>query len=1189
MAKRFPEYKGLDLAKVNNEILKYWDENDTFNRSLRDIDGRGDFIFYEGPPSANGIPGIHHVMARTIKDAVCRYKTQRGYNVRRKAGWDTHGLPVELGVEKAMGITREDIGTKISVADYNAACRTDVMKYTDMWEDLTRRMGYWVDMHDPYITYDNRYIESLWWLLRRLFDKGLLYKGYTIQPYSPAAGTGLSSHELNLPGCYRDVKDTTCVALFNVVRNTKSQFLFEATDTAEVSIMAWTTTPWTLPSNTGLAVGGDIDYLLVRTFNPYTGKPITVVLAKALLNVYFPESSAGLKIEEYVHGDKKFPFRVLAEFKGRKLKDIDYQQLLNWVNPGEGAFRVVTGDFVTTEDGTGVVHIAPTFGADDYRAGKENGLPPLMVKRKDGTMSPLVDKRGYMVPIEDMDEEFVRTMVNTDSYADFEARPVKNEYDPALNGKDESLDVDIAVWLKQEGRVFRIEKHVHNYPHCWRTDKPILYYPLDSWFIRTTALKERMIELNNTINWKPASTGIGRFGKWLENLVDWNLSRSRYWGTPLPIWVSEDRSEIKCIGSAEELKKEIEKAVAKGLMKSNPLASFVPGDNSRGNYETFDLHRPFVDEIILVSDSGKPMRREEDLIDVWFDSGAMPYAQDHYPFEGADSFQHRFPADFIAEGVDQTRGWFFTLHAIAVMISDSVSFKNIISNGLVLDKNGNKMSKRLGNAVDPYSTIEKYGSDPLRWYMITNAQPWDNLKFDMTGVEEARRKFFGTLYNTYSFFALYANIDGFTGEEPEVPVSERPEIDRWILSLLNSLISEVEECYEDYDLTRAGRAIQDFVTENLSNWYVRLNRKRFWGGEMDSDKLAAYQTLYRCLVEVSRLGAPLAPFYMERLFVDLVQGAGYKVQGTGYKVQGTGYRVQGTGYKVQGNGSEAAAGTESPDTGYRLPDTGNVSVHLELFPTWDSSLIDKELEERMEIAQKFSSMILALRKKVSLKVRQPLAKIMVPVIDPAFRKKFEAMRNLILTEVNVKEVEYIDGAAGILVKKIKPDFRALGPRFGKAMKDVAAAVSAMSQEDIMRFEQEGSFELPAAGEKHRLELADVEIISEDIPGWLVANEGKLTVALDITVTEELRHEGIAREFINRIQNLRKESGFEVTDKITVLIEDHDMIREAVETHAGYIGAQTLATEVKVSADLNGARAKEIEIDDLAVKVIIKRA
>lgn len=1146
MAKKFPEYKGLDLSAVNKEILKLWDDQDTFNQSLRDVNDKGEFVFYEGPPSANGIPGIHHVMARTIKDAICRYKTQRGYLVKRKAGWDTHGLPVELGVEKSMGITKEDIGTKITVAEYNAACRTDVMKYTDMWEDLTRKMGYWVDMHDPYITYDNRYIETLWWLIKELHTKGLLYKGYTIQPFSPAAGTGLSSHELNLPGCYRDVKDTTCVALFNVIRNQKSEFLFEGTDTAEVNIMAWTTTPWTLPSNTGLAVGKDITYVLVRTFNPYTGTPITVVLAKALLHQYFPETSAELKIEAYVHGDKKFPYRVLAEFQGKKLKGIEYKQLLDWVNPGEGAFRVVTGDFVTTEDGTGIVHIAPTFGADDYKVGKENGIPPLMVKRNDGTAGPLVDKRGCMVPISDMDEEFVRTMVNTDSYADFVARPVKNDYDPKLTDKDASLDVDISVWLKQEGRAFRIEKMVHNYPHCWRTDKPILYYPLDSWFIKTTAVRDRMIELNNTINWKPASTGTGRFGKWLENLVDWNLSRSRYWGTPLPIWVTEDRSEMKVIGSAEELKKEIDKAVAAGVMKSNPLASFVPGDNSSANYETFDLHRPFVDDIILVSDSGVPMKREEDLIDVWFDSGAMPYAQHHYPFENKENFHHLFPADYIAEGVDQTRGWFFTLHAIAVMISDSVSFKNIISNGLVLDKNGNKMSKRLNNAVDPFGAIEKYGSDPLRWYMITNAQPWDNLKFDISGVEESKRKFFGTLYNTYSFFALYANIDKFSGEEPEVPTKERPEIDRWILSLLNTLIKEVGECYDDYDLTRAGRSVQEFVTGSLSNWYVRLNRKRFWGGEMDRDKLAAYQTLYTCLRTVSQLAAPIAPFYMERLYTDLAQGAGRGAQGAG-------------------------------------------SVHLALFPEYDAGVIDKALEERMDIAQGVSSMILALRKKVNIKVRQPLARIMVPVTEPGFREQFEAVRNLILTEVNVKEVEYIDDADGILVKKIKPDFRALGPRFGKLMKEVAAVVMSMSQADIMKFEADGTFEIKAGGEMVTLERGDVEIISEDIPGWLVANEGKLTVALDITVTEELRSEGIAREFVNRLQNLRKDSGFEVTDKITVVIEDHDMIHEAVETHAGYIGAQTLATKVSLVAHVGESDVKVIEIDELPVRVIIRKA
>ncbi len=1120
MAKKFPEYKGLDLSRVNKEILKYWDGHDTFNQSLRDVDNKGEFVFYEGPPSANGIPGIHHVMARTIKDAICRYKTQRGYLVKRKAGWDTHGLPVELGVEKAMGITKEDIGTKITVAEYNAACRTDVMKYTDMWEDLTRKMGYWVDMHDPYITYDNRYIETLWWLLKELHTKGLLYKGYTIQPFSPAAGTGLSSHELNLPGCYRDVKDTTCVALFDVVKNSKSAFLFDGTDTSAVSIMAWTTTPWTLPSNTALAVGKDITYVLVKTVNPYNGAPISVVLAKPLLHAYFPESSAELKLEEYVHGDKKFPYKVLAEFQGKKLKGIEYNQLLDWVNPGEGAFRVVTGDFVTTEDGTGIVHIAPTFGADDYKVGKENGIPPLMVKRKDGTLGPLVDKRGYMVPIVDMDEEFVRTMVNTESYADFQARPVKNDYDQNLTEKDTSLDVDIAVWLKQEGRVFRIEKHIHNYPHCWRTDKPILYYPLDSWFIKTTAMRDRMIELNNTINWKPASTGTGRFGKWLENLVDWNLSRSRYWGTPLPIWVSDDRSEIKVIGSAEELKKEIDKSVKAGLMKSNPLASFVPGDNSKTNYETFDLHRPFVDDIILVSDSGKAMKREEDLIDVWFDSGAMPYAQHHYPFENKENFHHLFPADYIAEGVDQTRGWFFTLHAIAVMISDSVSFKNIISNGLVLDKNGNKMSKRLGNAVDPFSAIEQYGSDPLRWYMITNAQPWDNLKFDISGVEEAKRKFFGTLYNTYSFFALYANIDKFTGEEPQVPIKERPEIDRWILSLLNTLIKEVGECYDDYDLTRAGRSIQDFVTGSLSNWYVRLNRKRFWGGEMDKDKLSAYQTLYTCLKVVSQLGAPLAPFYMERLYVDLAAGAELQIPPS--KVAGGVQRAELQIPPSKGDGQRAGQAEFEIPPSKGVPGT---SVHLDLFPQYDAAVIDKALEERMDIAQGFSSMILGLRKKVNIKVRQPLARIMVPVTEPGFRAQFEAVRNLILTEVNVKEVEYIDDADGILVKKIKPDFRALGPRFGKLMKEVAAAVTSMSQADILKFEAEGTFALKAGGEMVTLERGDVEIISEDIPGWLVANEGKLTVALDITVSEELRNEGIAREFVNRIQNLRKESGF----------------------------------------------------------------
>jgi isoleucyl-tRNA synthetase len=1151
MAKRFPEYKGLDLAKINNEILERWDANDAFSRSLRDVDGRGEYIFYEGPPSANGIPGIHHVMARTIKDAICRYKTQSGYKVMRKAGWDTHGLPVELGVENALGITKEDIGKSIGIDEFNNACRTDVMKYTDMWEDLTRRMGYWVDMSDPYITYDNRYIETLWWLLHRLYDNDMLYKGYTIQPYSPAAGTGLSSHELNLPGCYRDVKDTTCVALFSVIRTERSEFLFGATDTETVDIMAWTTTPWTLPSNTALAVGAGITYVLVRSYNPYTGDPLSVVLARDLLDKYFPAANAELPLDQYAHGDKKIPFRVMAEFTGADLKEISYSQLLDWVNPGEGAFRVVTGEFVTTEDGTGVVHIAPTFGADDYRVGRENGIPPLLVKRSDDTIGPLVDKRGRMIPVEDIDREFLESRVNQSSYAPFQGRYVKNEYAAAGEDPGESLDVDISVWLKQEGRAFRIEKQVHNYPHCWRTDKPILYYPLDSWFIKTTALRDRMIELNNTINWKPASTGTGRFGKWLENLVDWNLSRSRYWGTPLPIWVSEDRNEHKCIGSAEELKGEIEKSVAAGFMQENPLSAFVPGDTGSENYGTFDLHRPHVDKIVLVSDSGKPMKREEDLIDVWFDSGAMPYAQCHYPFAGEELFEKQFPADFIAEGVDQTRGWFFTLHAIATMTSDSVAFKNIISNGLVLDKNGNKMSKRLGNAVDPFGAIDKYGSDPLRWYMITNAQPWDNLKFDISGVEESRRKFFGTLYNTYSFFALYANIDRFSGEEALVPPGEREEIDRWILSLLNSLVKEVRESYDDYDLTRAGRAIQYFVTENLSNWYVRLNRKRFWGGEMDNSKLAAYQTLHECLRVVSMLAAPIAPFYMERLYTDICRDTD-------------------------------CGGVRGCD------EKESCSVHLALFPEADRSLIDSELEERMEIAQQVSSMVLALRKKVSIKVRQPLAKIMVPG-GAKFRAQFDSVKELILTEVNVKEVEYIDDTSDILVKKIKPDFRALGPRFGKSMKEVAAAIGKMGQEEIAAFERDGEFTVTVAGEEVVLQRSDVEIISEDIPGWLVANEGRLTVALDIVITEELLNEGIAREFVNRIQNLRKESGFEVTDKIKVVIEDHHMVREAVTKHAGYIGVQTLAVEVGLSTDINSRDSKVIEIDDQEVKLVIKKA
>jgi isoleucyl-tRNA synthetase len=1141
MGKRFPEYKNLDLSQVNKDILKIWDKNDTFHRSVREVNGKGEFVFYEGPPSANGMPGIHHVMARTIKDAICRYKAQCGYEVKRKAGWDTHGLPVELGVEKAMGITKEDIGVKISIEDYNKACKIDVMKYTDMWEELTRKMGYWVNMNHPYVTYDNRYIETLWWLLKQLYSKGFLYQGYTIQPYSPAAGTGLSSHELNLPGCYRDVKDTTCIAQFKLVRDSKSEFLYKNIDTADVHMMAWTTTPWTLPSNTALAVGKEIRYIKVRSFNPYSGAPITVIIAKELLHSMFPEANESLDLSEYQPGDKKIPFKVLDEFPGSNLEGIKYEQLIDWVRPDPGAFRVVTGDFVTTEDGTGIVHIAPTFGADDYRSGKENGIPPMIVKRKDGTMGPMVDKRGYMVPIIDLDINFVRERVNTSSYTGFEGRPVKNEYDENIPPDADTLDVDIAVMLKQQGKVFRIEKQVHSYPHCWRTDKPVLYYPMDAWFIRTTAFRERLIELNNTINWKPQSTGTGRFGKWLENLVDWNLSRSRFWGTPLPIWVTEDRKEEKCIGSAGELKAEIEKSIAAGFMTKNPLEKFINGDNSAENYEKFDLHRPFVDEIILVSPSGKKMFREPDLIDVWFDSGAMPYAQAHYPFENKENFSNMFPADFIAEGVDQTRGWFFTLHAIATMVSDSVAFKNIISNGLVLDKNGNKMSKRLGNAADPFTIIEEYGSDPLRWYLLTNAQPWDNLKFDSSGIDEVKRKFFGTLYNTYSFFALYANIDNFRFSERDILVNMRPEIDRWIISLLNSLVKEVGKCYEDYDLTRAGRAIQDFVTENLSNWYVRLNRKRYWGGEYDSDKLAAYQTLFQCLETVSRLAAPIAPFYMDQLFRDL----------------------------------NITTGRHNED-----------SVHLAVFPEHDPDLIDKDLEERMDIAQKVSSMILGLRRKVGIKVRQPLARIMVPVTEKSFRDKFESVKDLILAEVNVRDVEYIDDTAAILVKKVKPDFKTLGPRYGRMMKDISKAISELTRQEIADFESTGSHKMVIDGKEVILTTPDVEIISEDIPGWQVANEGKLTVALDITVTDELRYEGIAREFVNRIQNIRKESGFDVTDKITVLIEDNDLVREAIKRHAKYIGSQTLATKVDVVNRFTDGNVREIEIDDVTVRISV---
>ncbi len=1132
MSKTFPEYKNFNLSDINKEILKKWKEDKTFHLSISGRNNAPSFVFYEGPPSANGKPGIHHVISRSIKDVICRYKTLQGYRVDRKAGWDTHGLPVELAVEKMLGITKDDIGKKISISEYNDRCRKEVMKYTSEWEELTDLMGYWVDMDHPYITYDNRYIETLWWLLKQFYEKDLLYKGYTIQPYSPAAGTGLSTHELNQPGCYRDVKDTTAVAMFKVLSNAKSQFLFAKVETP-LYIMAWTTTPWTLPSNTALAVGPGISYLKVQTFNPYSGSPVTVVLAKELLNSYFPEKNKELLFEEFKAGDKNIPFKILDEFKGSELIGVLYEQLLDWVNPGDKAFRVIPGAFVTTEDGTGIVHIAPTFGADDYRVAKENDIPALLVADSEGKTGPLVDKKGRFIPVADMDPEFVSKYVNLNSYKEFAGRYVKNEYDDTLPADATSVDIDISVHLKHRDQAFRVEKHVHNYPHCWRTDKPVLYYPLDSWFIRTTSMKERMITLNNTINWKPESTGTGRFGKWLENLQDWNLSRSRFWGTPLPIWVSEDKQELRCIGSVEELKNEIELSVAAGFMKSNPLATFVPGNNSPENYSLLDLHRPFVDDIVLVSKTGKKMIRETDLIDVWFDSGAMPYAQLHYPFENKENFSELFPAAFIAEGVDQTRGWFFTLHAIATMLFDSVAFKNIISNGLVLDKSGNKMSKRLGNATDPFTTIEEYGSDPLRWYMLTNAQPWDNLKFDLGGIDEVKRKFFGTLYNTYSFFALYANVDKFNYSEKEIPVNERPEIDRWIISLLNSLIKEVKENYDNYEITRAGRLIQDFVSENLSNWYVRLNRKRYWGGKYDNDKISAYQTLYTCLETIAVLASPIAPFYMDKLFCDL--------------------------NKVSGKHQES-------------------SVHLTQFPKFDQNLINPDLEERMNIAQNVSSMVLGLRRKVSIKVRQPLNKLMIPLLEKGFKEKFEAVKALILSEVNVKEVEYINDTAGILIKKIKPNFKTLGPKYSKLMKEIAAEVLAMKQEDILAFESKGEFTITVGNQPLVLVPEDVEIISEDIPGWLVANEGKLTVALDINMNEELRQEGIAREFVNRIQNLRKDSGFDVTDKINIEIQSHVLINDAIGNFKDYIASQTLAKSI-VLVDLVDGEGKEVEIDD----------
>ncbi len=1111
---KFPEHKEFNLAEISKEILEDWKKENTFQQSLKTREGKPEFVFYDGPPSANGMPGIHHVISRSLKDIVCRYKTLKGFRVERKAGWDTHGLPVELGVEKELGITKDDIGKTISIEDYNAACRKSVMKYTGAWEDLTNQMGYWADMENPYVTCDNKYIETLWWLLKELFNKGLLYKGFSIQPYSPTDGTGLSSHELNLPGCYKDVTDTTVVAQFKVVENESSAALFEGVDT-ELFFLAWTTTPWTLPSNTALAVGHKITYQKIRTFNPYTGIPVTLLCAKDLVGKYFRAEDADLSLDSFELGKKPLPFKVIGEYKGSELEGIRYEQLMPYQQPETGdAFKVLLADFVTTEDGTGIVHIAPSFGADDYRVAQQNGIGALT----------LVSKKGQFV----------------EGCGDLTGRYVKNDFDETLADESETTDIYIAVKLKQENRAFKIEKYVHSYPHSWRTDKPILYYPLDSWFIKTTAVKDRMLELNKTINWKPKSTGEGRFGKWLENLVDWNLSRSRYWGTPLPIWVSEDGEESLCVGSVAELKQEVEKAIAKGYMSENPFDQFEANNQSEENYTSFDLHRPYVDQIVLVSKSGKKMYREQDLIDVWFDSGAMPYAQQHYPFENKDTFEQQFPASFIAEGVDQTRGWFFTLHALSTMLFDSVAFENIISNGLVLDANGNKMSKRLGNGVDPFETIQKYGADPVRWYMITNAQPWDNLKFNVEGIDEVRRKFFGTLYNTYSFFSLYANIDGFSNQDAPLPHSQRPELDRWILSLLNSLIKEVEDHYENYEPTRAGRAIQNFVTEHLSNWFVRLSRKRYWGGEYDADKISAYQTLYQCLETISVLASPIAPFYMDKLYRDL------KGENVG-------------------------------------------SVHLADFPRCEEAFIDVDLEKRMDLAQKISSMLLGLRRKVKIKVRQPLSKVLIPILDPKEQEHIEAIKELILAETNVKEVEYITDTTGVLVKRIKPNFKTLGPKYGKIMKQIAAAIGQLSQEDIQQFEQKGTFLLSVEGQELSLDLEDVEIVSEDIPGWLVANEGSTTVALDVTITEELRSEGLARELINRIQNIRKDSGFDVTDKVSIQVERHKGIEQAIEQYGAFIAKQTLAKNISLEEKVDKDLAKELDIEEnLSIFVVVDK-
>lgn len=1159
---KFREYSKLNLSDVNKDVLKLWEQENVFAKSIDERDGAPTFVFYEGPPSANGMPGIHHVLARTIKDIVCRYKTMNGFKVLRKAGWDTHGLPVELGVEKSLGIKKEDIGKKISVDEYNAACRKEVMKYTKEWTDLTNKMGYWVDLEHPYITYKNSYIESLWWLLKQLYGKNLLYKGYTIQPYSPAAGTGLSSHELNQPGCYRDVKDQTVTAQFAVKKDDNKIVadILSKVDAGfeDLCIIAWTTTPWTLPSNTALCVGPKIDYVAVESYNPYTGKPATYILAKARLNAYFAAEGAELALDSYKQCDKVIPYKVIAEFTGADLVGMKYEQLFPWVKPvdkidgkivgNDNGFRIIPGDYVTTDDGTGIVHIAPTFGADDANVARAAGIPSLFMINKKMETRPMVDFEGRYFNFEDLDDDFVKQFVNVDLYKEYAGAYVKNAYDPKYTvdgrydekaaNKAEDLNIYICIRMKQDGTAFKMEKHTHNYPHCWRTDKPILYYPLDSWFIRSTACRDRMVELNKSIKWKPEHTSTGRFGKWLENLNDWNLSRSRYWGTPLPIWRNADTHEEICIGSVEELYNEMEKAVAAGVMAENPWkkAGFVVGDYSDENYNKIDLHRPYVDDIVLVSESGKPMKRELDLIDVWFDSGAMPYAQLHYPFENKDLIDNRsfYPADFIAEGQDQTRGWFFTLHAIATMVFDSVAYKSVISNGLVLDKNGNKMSKRLGNAVDPFMAIEKYGTDPIRWYMISNSSPWDNLKFDEAGVEEVSgSKFFGKLHNTYSFFALYANLCNFDFAAPQVPLAERPEIDRWIISVLNSLVKEVTDDIEDYELTKAARAISDFVVNNLSNWYVRLNRSRFWDGD-----LAANQTLYQSLKTVAMLMAPIAPFYADMLYRDLT-------------------------------GSDT-------------------SVHLAAYPKADETAIDSKLEKRMAIAQQITSMVLSLRRKKNLKVKQPLTAIMIPVLDEAQKQDIEAVADLIMSEVNVKGINYVGGDAGILVKRIKPDFKKLGPKFGKNMKAAAQALTSLEQSQIAQFEKDGKIALTLNGEEAVVELADVEVISEDIPGWLVANDGNITVALDITITDDLRKEGIARELVNRIQNVRKSKDFNITDRIVVKITPDEHVNDAVAQFKDYIAKQVLAVAIEL-APVEGTDVIALDMDDYELKITVDKA